>query len=111
MKYLTYLLQVSSEVSSAAVVCVYVPFSCAPWGSSLSSNSLIIAGCFCGGNKLHCAECQLAHLLCVCWISGDAAVLRFDHKVSPVSQRAYGFKPDGHFIFRFGASAVAYQAK
>lgn len=39
------------------------------------------------------------------------AVPRFNHQVSPASQPAHGFKPDGHFIFRFGSSAAARQAK
>ncbi|KAG7228309.1 hypothetical protein INR49_009173 [Caranx melampygus] len=39
-----------------------------------------------------------------------AAVLCFDHRVSPCSQRAHGFKPDRGFIFRFGGSAVDYRS-
>ncbi len=43
--------------------------------------------------------------------SAADVVLGFDHKVSPCSQRALGFKPDGDFIFRFGGSAVVYHGK
>lgn len=35
-----------------------------------------------------------------------AAVLSFDHMVSPRPQRAHGFKLGGGFIFRFGGSAM-----
>lgn len=44
---------------------------------------------------------------------GEVAVLGFGHRMSPAPQMKHAayFKADGRFIFRFGGSAVAHQAK